>query len=337
MNSIKIGIVGCGAAAQGYYLPLLKNFPYISQNTHLVDKNILNAKKMAKELNSPHVYDDYHEILNKVDGVIIAVPHSLHHSITIDFLNNGVHVLCEKPLSDGYSKAQEMVQAAQKNQRKLCVNNTRRLFPSFLKVKELIEKGTIGDLISIDYFEANKFEWESETAFYFDHQEFPKGVLLDLGSHVLDLICWWIGGKPQLISYEDDSFGGPESYAHVMAKYNDIDIEVRINRLLDVDDGFIFQGNYGKLEGKLMEWKNLKFVTDDSKEKNIYIKSEYRAFHDMVKKLVLNFIEVVNQNEEPLVTGAEVLDSIRLIEECYDNRKRFQLPWYQNLENLINE
>ena len=108
MTEPSLGIIGCGAAAKKYYLPVLKKYPEICKNLYFVDKNLNQAKKLAAEFNSQNFTDDYHNIINKVQSAIIAVPHFCHYSISMDFLRNGIHVLCEKPIAESSEEAKEM-------------------------------------------------------------------------------------------------------------------------------------------------------------------------------------------------------------------------------------
>lgn len=246
MTEVNLALIGCGAAARKYYLPVLKLRQEIAENIYFVDKNLSLAKEIAAEAGSKRITTDHNEIMDKVQGAIICVPHFLHHSLSLDFLRRKINVLCEKPLAESAREATEMVSTATENNVELCVNNTRRLFPAFKKVKEIISNGELGELRSITYFESNKFAWASATPFYVDPRISSKGVLLDLGAHILDLICWWIGEKPELVSCQDDSFDGPESHSLVRAKHMSCHIEVKLNRHLDFDSGLILKERMAK-------------------------------------------------------------------------------------------
>ena len=332
MSNIKLGLIGCGAAAKQFYLPALKKHPELADNIFLVDKNINLAQQAAKELGSNKVFENYQDIIGKVDGVIIAVPHQFHFSISMDFLNNKTNVLCEKPIAETSEEAQKMVDAANNNGVYLALNYTRRVFPSFLKIKELIKNGDIGDLISIQYFEAAKFNWESATNFYVNPNLSDKGILMDLGAHVLDLVCWFLNGKPEVKSFEDDSFGGPESVALLKAQKGKCNIEIKLNRLVSFDNYFKIKGTIGTISGSTFDWNRLKIDYSNGKGKNIHLKTKAIIYPNFVGIIVDNFINSLLGKENPFVLGHNVIDSIKLIEESYRNRKRFKLPWYENLE-----
>ena len=335
MNSPRIGIVGCGAAAKRYYLPALKRYPNLLANLCLVDRNLETAQNLATELGGGRVFENYQDILGEVDGVIIAIPHFFHFEVSMDFLNAGVNVLCEKPLAETLAEVEELVKTAKKNEVSLSVNNTRRMFPNFKGVKNIIASGKMGKLRSIEFQEGSVFAWPSETGFYVNPKVSSKGVLLDIGSHVIDTISWWLGGKPELLVYEDDSFGGPESLAKVEAKFGNCKINILLNRLIELDNRFSLTFESGKLYGGIFEWGQVRTKDTAGIEKIVKFKNDAKTYPDFVIPVVDNFIKVISGEAKPLVSGEDVGYAVAVIEECYNNRKRINSEWYQNLEKIV--
>lgn len=331
MASVKLGILGCGAAAFRYYLPALKNYPDIIKGCCLVDSNTEQAEALASALGGGKVYDDYQKIIGKVDGVINLLPNFLHYSVSIDFLKAGVHVLCEKPLAESAEEVQNMVDEAEKNNAVLCVNNTRRMFPSFQEAKKIISRGDLGRLKKIIYQEGGAFAWPSATGFYVNPKVSSKGILSDIGPHVLDIICWWLDGKPDLIEFKDDSFGGPESVASYRGRHKGCDIDIFLNRLLDIDSRFEIIGEKGTIEGNVFEWKGLTVKLAGGKVIKSTLNTPAKNYPEFVRPIVDNFIAVVAKKAQPLVTGQDVIHSIAAIEECYQKRSHFSQPWHENI------
>jgi predicted dehydrogenase/nucleoside-diphosphate-sugar epimerase len=326
-NSPRIGIIGCGAAAKRYYLPALKRHEGIIEGLYLVDKNRTQAESLANDLGGGIVHADYREILGKIDGAVILLPHSLHAGVAGEFLNAGIPVLCEKPLAETKADAHALVEAAKRTGMALCVNNTRRMFPSFKEVKRLIAGGAIGTVQSISYQEGATFAWPSATGFYVNPAQTSKGVLLDVGAHVLDLICWWLDTKPRLMQFTDDSFGGPESVAQIKARANGAEIEIFLNRLTDIDSNFRIEGSTGSIVGNVFEWNRLTIKDRQRKNTNQTLRPIVSGYPGFVLPIFDNFLQVIKGSEKPLVSAAEVEPSIELIEECYQNRTHFDLPW----------
>ena len=333
MSEIKLGLIGCGAAAKRYYLPILKSKPEIVKNLVLVDKNIALAQELVEEIDGGTAEDDYSKIYDNVNAVIITLPHFLHYSVSMDFLTRGIHVLCEKPIAESAEELKKMNETASKNKVKLCVNNTRRMFPSFKRIKEIVDSGKLGNIKKIVYVEGGKFEWESNTNFYVDPKTSSKGILFDLASHVLDTICWWTGGKPEIIKYIDDSFDGPESNSHLIAESGNTDIEVMLNRMVELDNKFIIKGEKATIEGVMYDWNIVNIKYSSGKFTQEKLKPRVKTYPDFVIPIVDNFLEVVKNNSNPLVSGEDVFNSIKLIEECYNNRKQVSTPFYTNLKS----
>jgi predicted dehydrogenase len=332
-DDMKIALIGCGAAAQTYYLPALKKNSQLWNHLYLVDTNNERAGAIQTELPGSEIINDYHELLTKVRGVIIALPHSVHYPVAMDFINNGVHVLCEKPLAESTREILEMVGAATEKKIELAVNNTRRMYPTFQKIKNIIDNNEIGKVTSIRIIEGNTFGWQSATGFYVNPKVTNRGVLLDIGAHVVDLVCWWLQQKPDVHYYEDDSFGGPESIAHLFGQIGECKIEIFINRLCDIPSSYSITGELAQISGQITQWNNME-IRREGKIKNIQLDVKQTAPKDFVEIIFQNFIDIVIRNAKPLIPANSVLDSIKCIEECYNKRKRISFPFYENMEHF---
>ncbi|MHA1381557.1 MAG: Gfo/Idh/MocA family protein [Candidatus Helarchaeota archaeon] len=327
---MRIIIIGCGAITESFYLPSIKKFPDILKSLILIDKDEPRLNLLSENYNISDCDIDYKKYIDQVDGVIVAVPNNLHYKISMDFLSKGVHVLCEKPLAESYEEAEDMVKTAENNGVALCVNNTRRLFPSYIKVKELIDNKVIGELEKIQYFEGGKFSWPTSSGFYFNNKGSPKGILLDRGAHVLDLICWWLSAKPDIESSQNDSFGGTEAVVDIKFKYENCYGELKLSWLNKLKNIFFLQGTKGKIQGDIYNWRKLSLYRNNGLNEEIILKTDVRYFSDFGDKIVKNFVNVINGIEEPLVPGDHILNSIRFFDESYKNAKRFKMPWYEN-------
>lgn len=328
-NKIKIAIVGCGAIVESFYLPALKRHPDIMKHLVLVDENEGRTSLLASQYMLKEKASHYTEIIKSVDAAILAVPPNAHYPIGIDFLNNGKHLLCEKPLTESLSHVDAMVQAASEKKAVLCVNNTRRLFPSYTKAKEIIQSGKIGDIKTIEYFEGGEFNWPTTSGFYFRNGGDPKGVLSDRGAHVMDLICWWLGEKPELVASQNDSFGGPEAVAEVQFKCRDCTGTVKLSWLGKLKNAYRIEGAKGSIGGDIYDFNNLEVRYKNENLKKITGPNKIGAYVNLGNRLVDNFIDTIQGKAEPLVSGSVVRDSIWWIEECYQKATRFNLPWYE--------
>src|SRR5947209_19432930 len=84
----------------------------------------------------------------KVDAVVVAGPNSLHAQQSIDALNAGKHVLCEKPMATTREDARAMLDAAKKNRKFLMIGLNQRLMPPHVKAKKILNSGSLGKVLA---------------------------------------------------------------------------------------------------------------------------------------------------------------------------------------------
>lgn len=327
MKSTKIALIGCGAAALRYYVSPLQKYREDIDDIFLIDIDADNAVSVQQALGWGQVHTKYQEVLSDVHGAIILLPNDLHHAVAIDCLNAGVNVLCEKPLAVLPQHAREIVEAAERNGVALCMNNTRRMFPNFQAVKKAIDLGQLGRVREIEYVEGNTFGWQSVTGFLVNPKISSKGILLDLGSHVIDTLTWWLGGKPDLEEFVDDSYGGPESVAKIRAHKDDCKINITLNRLVELGNTYKVVGEKQTIEGNISNWKQLSVIDRGGKVNERKLSCAAKNYPAFVSPIVKNFIETIAGSASPLVSGKDVLPSIEFIDDCYGSRKHFSFSW----------
>ncbi len=333
-DSYRIAVIGCGAVAELLYLPALVRFPSVRKNLILVDSNEERTRKLATKFNVRDCQDDYRNVLSKeIDGVIIATPSHLHYPIAMDVLSNGLHVLCEKPLADSADEARAMIAQASRNDVLLLANYQRRLYASNLKVKALLSEGELGEPLAIKYFEGEEFSWPTVSGFYFDTRVSSRGVLLDRGAHVLDLICWWLDAKPKILVSENDSFGGREAVARIQFAHKKCLGEVNLSLLGKFPCVFSVECEQGTISGDIYDFQSIILSTKSGRKKRLNFKTSEKYYTDFGYTIVKNFLNVLSKNAKPFFSGEDVLNSVEWIDDCYAAATRFNMPWYDFLES----
>lgn len=333
-----IGVIGCGAVAASFHVPALARHPELRERLILVDPDEERAGALASRHGVARTARQLADCLGELDAAVICAPHRFHYELSLACIEAGVHVLCEKPLAETAREARELVDRAKERGVILCVNHTRRLYPVNRKVRELIAEGAIGGLRSVRYTWGEKFGWPAATGGYFGRASGGRGVLLDKGAHLLDLICWWLGGKPRLVSYRDDSMGGSEAVAELRFEHRGCEGEVRLSWLSKYDNRFVVEGEAGRLEGELFDWRTLT-LTDltagGGEPERLRLESSAREPGDFATVMVDGFVAAVRGEAPPPVPAREVIDSIELMEECYASRRRFEMPWHDTLDRVL--
>ena len=155
-------------------------------------------KKKLKELKGHDIklYTDYKEMLqdNEIDVVSVCTPNYLHAQMTIDALNAGKHVLCEKPMAISTQDCEKMIEVELKSNGKLFVVKQNRYNPPVQAVKSLLEENKLGKLFSIIvncYWNRNNNYFASSS--WKGNREKDGGALFTQFSHFIDLMYWFAG------------------------------------------------------------------------------------------------------------------------------------------------
>lgn len=163
------------------------------------------AQQLAQNYHIKRFYTDFEEMIQSkdLDVVSLAVPHHLHYSLTMKALDHGKHVLCEKPLALNVQQATEMTRKAQRAGLIHMTVFNWRFVPAILRMKELIEKGEIGQTYHVffSWLTSRRKNRESRFFWRFAQNEAGFGVLGDSGVHGIDLIQWIVGNFRKVVSH----------------------------------------------------------------------------------------------------------------------------------------
>lgn len=184
---LRAGIVGCGGISRSHAAAYdgLDNIELIAVCD--INTNALNNR--ADEFNVQNRYTDYTEMLSQeyLDIVSVCTHAPLHAPITIAAAENGVHVLCEKPLSVDLVTADQMLKACNDAQVHLTVSHQFRFTPLFRHAKTLVESGKIGELRSIREVGKGReagFELMEMGVHYFDEMDFFMNGISWIQAHI---------------------------------------------------------------------------------------------------------------------------------------------------------
>lgn len=332
----RLAIIGCGAIAETFHLQALLRHPDVARRATFVDRDAARARRLADMAGSTDVSTDADEALGRVDGAIVAVPHKYHHALSLAAVTRGVHVLCEKPVAETAAEVEELVAAATAAGVTIAVNNGRRLFPAFRAVREIVAGGELGEVTEMSLILGEKFEWPAASGDYFGVRAGGHGVLADTGAHVVDLLCWWMGGRPTLVRYEDDARGGTEAVAQLVVERAGTRGHVHLSWLGKLPNTFTVRGTRGSVEGMMYDWDTLTRVDASGRRQALRLPAPARTLNELGYGMIDRLIETVRTGAAPLVSAHDVLPSIALIEECYATRTLIDEPWHDVLMEVAH-
>lgn len=201
-RTVRIGIIGCGGIANGKHLPSLtklKNVEIVAFCDIVEERAIKAAKEYGTA--DAKVYVDYKELLKDktIEVVHVLTPNREHSFITIDALDAGKHVMCEKPMAKTYKEAKEMLEASVKNGKKLTIGYQNRYRNDSMYLKDICKDGELGNI----YFakaHAVRRRGVPTWGVFLNEEEQGGGPLIDIGTHALDLTLWMMDNyKPKYV------------------------------------------------------------------------------------------------------------------------------------------
>lgn len=196
MKKLRSAVIGCGKIAQ-VHAQALQNIP----ETELVavqSRSEEKAAATAARFGVKH-YTDVATMVKQegIDVVVICTPHPAHREPALAALENGAHVLVEKPLAVSLEDCDIMMQAAAQNGRQVGMVSQRRFYPSCRRIKDAIDAGKLGTPMLGTVV---MYGWRDEKYYSSDPwrgrwKEEGGGVLVNQAPHQLDLLLWYMGSE----------------------------------------------------------------------------------------------------------------------------------------------
>ncbi len=190
MDRLRIGVIGAGFIANILTRSLLRLGDYASIEA-VFSRDIESARLFAKRFGIANLYSDWREIARSksIDAVIVATPTYTHKEISVESARNGKHVFLEKPIALSIRDASEIIREAEKNRVKLFVGHCLRYWPEYLRVREAVSRGEIGEPRIARAYRLSSFP----DRLWFRYMDYSGGVVVDLAIHDIDYLRWVLG------------------------------------------------------------------------------------------------------------------------------------------------
>ena len=294
MEKLYVGVIGVGHLGSNH----AKTYAGL-RNVGLVgvcDTNKETGKRVAKRHHTTY-YADYYSLFDKVQAVSIAVPTFLHYKIAKDFLENGIHVLIEKPITKTLEEADELLRIAKQKNLIIQVGHIERFNPAvraiepYIREPKFIECSRLGPFVE---------------------RAGDIGVVLDLMIHDIDIILGLIHSPVQqieavgvkIVSEHEDTANVRLTFANeTICDLTASRVTKKSTRTIKIsqDDSYIYL-DYLTRSAVLYRKKN-RFL----KKKRIRIKNK-----DPLKKELESFVHCVLNNKKPIVSGEEARKALRV-------------------------
>ncbi len=332
---MKWGLIGCGDIAAKSVVPAMK----MDDASHIAvccGRDIEKTRDFAATYHIPHVENDPADLVNRndVDAVYIAAPPAAHFNFIELASAAGKHILCEKPLCTNRHDAYAAAAICRQDNKTLGVSFYKRFFPQIRKIREWITSGLLGNIRQVKmtcgtWYDPPKGAWRLESTIS------GGGVLADLGSQRLDLLCFFFGPPSRLFAKITYQRGWPVEDTAVLEMKWDTGLVATLIVSFSQENRSDLLHVYGTRASVL--------IPDLSSEDVIVRGSDKGQIHHLPVpprsathlELIRDFEAAVLERRPPVCSGEDGLLVNRLLDAAYDSGRTSQeVDFLEYLKNF---
>jgi UDP-N-acetylglucosamine 3-dehydrogenase len=277
-------------------------------------------------------YDDFRTLLAKERPhvVSIAVPTTLHHPVTLEAINQGCHVLVEKPIADTLPHAEEMVSHAEAKDLRLMVGHVERFNPAVVELKRRLDDGQLGKMFQLHVRRLGPFP----------HRIRDVGVVIDLATHDLDVMYYlteanvvrvYAETEQEIHTAHEDSLSGLLRFDNGAVGVLDVNwlTPTKVRELYVNGEKGMFVVNYLTQDLYLYEneyvdsdWDRLGLLKGIGEGNMIKLKIGKR---EPLYVELESFVRCVEQGDPPPVTGQDGIKALSLAQALVDSGQEHRI------------
>jgi UDP-N-acetylglucosamine 3-dehydrogenase len=293
---MRVGVIGAGAMGQNH-IRTYSQMPNVELvGISDIDANRIN--KLAKQF-STNGFTNYKELLKQdLDAVSVVVPTKIHKTVALDVLNSNTNLLVEKPIADTLENAITMVNSAHKSNLTLMIGHIERFNPAVSKMKEIIDNGELGRVVSISTRRVGPYNPRIRDV----------GVILDIGVHDIDIISYLYNSRvTEVYAIAGCEIHPYEDHASILLRYDDNKAGVVETNWLTPHKmrNFTVIGTEGVGYGDYMEQKVVIHDKDWVREAKIEKK-------EPLKCELEGFLSACQDGSVPLTTGEDGINALEV-------------------------
>ena len=316
-SKAKIAVIGTGYWGKN----LVRNFAELGSLHAICDENQETLNEQQEKHNIQQTFTSYKDVLasESIDAVVIATPAVTHHEIAKAAILAGKDIFVEKPLSLKVKEAEELIGLAKAHNKILMVDHILQYHPAVIKLKELIDNGTLGKL---QYIYSNRLNIGK-----LRHEE---NILWSFAPHDISVILSLAGQAPQAIrvfgeAYVQDAVvDSTITYidfkdrlkAHIFVSwlhpYKEQKLVVIGNKAMAVFDDMNKEHKLVLYPHKI-EWVNQVPVAEKAEQEIIALESK-----EPLKEACLHFIDCLETRNQPRTDGNEALAVLKILEQAQE-------------------
>jgi len=350
-KKVKVGIIGSGFISD-IHVRSIKTIPdaEIVACSSIEEESL---EKFTEKYSIPNSFADYTKMLelDEIDLVVLGVPNDLHAQMAVDCANAGKNVICEKPICNNLKDADLMIESCKKAKVKLMYIEQYCFAPKYIKLKEIIQSGSLGDIYYIKH--SQKHDGPHSEWFY-NIDRTGGGVVMDMGCHTFGFFRWLTNNAKIENVYSDL---GIYMHKNTLAEDNAITIikfDGGITALSEVS--WAKKGGYDD-RAEVYGTKGVCYVDMSSSLKTFsevgfnYVAEKtpksagwsYPVFEEDWQsgfpQLFSHYINCIKNNEEPLFNGEDGRAILEMVYATYESAregKKVKLPFKSDVSKPID-
>ncbi len=326
-----IALIGCGnmgGAHRGAAEALEGRFRFAAA----VDIDRPRAEEAAKVLGCDVAETDYRKVLDRVDAALIVLPHHLHHSVGMECLQAGKHVLMEKPLAVSEQECLDLIDAAEDRNRVLMVAYCMRYQPLMMELERLIKEKTYGEVFQVSIWTEQMTRRPEADSWVHQRRYVGGGQLFSHGCHYIDLLLSWLGDPVEGV-HLGTNLGTPwldfEGTSNVSIRFSSGALGYHMGtwgaRGTRHKYSFHVHCTEGMLEvhlhsGTLILHRDAE--EDASGREQVLMEADHNK---AVGAEMAHFLDCIESGSPPLTGGRESLQGLRVIWRLYEAEERSEI------------
>ena len=317
MSEFSFAIVGCGSIGSRHIRNLIQCG---ERNITAVDvsRDRREEASAAYGVGAAATLDD--ALKDGANVVFVTLPNAFHYDVLKQAIASGCHVFCEKPLASASDGVDELVAQAREKRLVGFMGSNFKFHPSFSKMKQLIEDGTIGRVLSAralcGQYLPDWHPWEDYRQGYSARSDLGGGVLLD--SHEFTYMTWLLGPVSSVACMSDrisDLEIDTEDTASILLKMSSgAQAEIHLDYTQRAyQRSYDLCGSIGSLHWNIRD-RCVKVYSADSGVWTVHEEPAYYDLNQMYVEQTRHFLSCLRGEAEPATTLEEGLRTLRLIE-----------------------
>lgn len=322
MRRLRLGIIGAGRIA-GAYSEVVGACGQV-EVVGVADLDPKAAEAIAAQVECP-VFFTHRQLAETAspDAVIVCTPPVTHPDIAIEMLSQGIHVMCEKPLAISSTEARRMIEVAEQHGAILTMASKFRYVEEVLEARNILATGAVGELILVENTFATRVDMATRWNSQLDIA--GGGVLIDNGTHSVDLVRFVVGPIAEVMAVEGKRAQGleVEDTAQVFLRSHEgVRATVDLSWSLNKEREWYLEvyGSQGTIQ---VGWQRSRYRLSGAEEWTEF-GNGYRRAQAMGDQLA-NFASAIVDGTDLSINGIDALASVEVVEAAY--RSMAQDDW----------